>query len=725
MLKYFSALLGFLIPLLPMAQAALDTGEINQPTIFKLAKLGSTIYEGVFTGNGLLGTMAYAQGDTALRVDIGRTDVYDHRPEADLFGAPRLPIGHLLITFQKPLLQLSGEIHLQEAENKIHILTDQGSLTFTLVTFYEEDYMYIHAAEEDFHGEYTIRWVPEEAKSPRLQFDYAKKPSHYPLNPPIVTHHSKEALIYQQALLAGGGYVTGIRTQKEEHSTAWLITVAYSRENALLMDSVRQQLAAFDFTRLPEKIARHRAWWKAFYQQSSYSMPDRELQEFYQMQRYKIASATGAKKPALDLQGPWTAPTPWPGYWFNLNIQLAYSPLYTANHLDVASSLLAIIDQHTEQLIRNVPEKYQKDAAGIGRNAGANLIAPIQLTTENNGRIENMGDAELSNLTWVLYYYWQHYRYSMDERIFERLYPLLKRSINYALYFIAKNKDTGDYEFQIKTYSPEYPNAYDYNTNYDLSLLKWGLQTLMALADQHKLTDVDYPRWKEIATHLKHFPKDETGFKISDNIAYTESHRHYSHLMMIYPLHLLLADSPENNQLIDRSLAHWQSKNQSLQGYSFTGLASIEAIRGQGNQARDAIKLLLKKYIKPNTLYAESGPVIETPLAAATSLQELALQFWGGTIRVFPAVPSDWESLHFKSFRTDGAFLISGTRENYANKEVKVTAEKGGKLKIKVNLTGESQYLVKGKAQFIAKAGDIYSFETFPGDTINFYQLEK
>src|SRR3989441_2052523 len=66
--------------------------------------------------------------------------------------------------------------------------------------------------------------------------------------------------------------------------------------------------------------------------------------------------------------------------------------------------------------------------------------------------------------------------------------------------------------------------------------------------------------------------------------------------------------------------------------------------------------------MEPNTYYAEAGPVTETPLSAAASIQELFLQDWGGALRVFPAVPSGWADAAFDHLRADGAFIVSALR---------------------------------------------------------------
>lgn len=94
-------------------------------------------------------------------------------------------------------------------------------------------------------------------------------------------------------------------------------------------------------------------------------------------------------------------------------------------------------------------------------------------------------------------------------------------------------------------------------------------------------------------------------------------------------------------------------------------------------------------------MYMESGPVIETPLSGAQCIHDMLLQSWGGKIRVFPAVPSQWKDVQFKDLRTEGAFLVSAVR-------------KGGKtsfIRIK-SLAGEPCILRTDMANPVVKAGN-------------------
>lgn len=66
---------------------------------------------------------------------------------------------------------------------------------------------------------------------------------------------------------------------------------------------------------------------------------------------------------------------------------------------------------------------------------------------------------------------------------------------------------------------------------------------------------------------------------------------------------------------------------------------------GKGNDALAYLNKLFGRFLSVNTLYRESGPVIETPLSGAQSIHDMLLQSWGGKIRVFPAVPDAWQDV--------------------------------------------------------------------------------
>jgi len=267
----------------------------------------------------------------------------------------------------------------------------------------------------------------------------------------------------------------------------------------------------------------------------------------------------------------------------------------------------------------------------------------------------------LGNLLWACHNYWLHCRYSMDERRTEKkFYPLLQRCVNYYLHFLTKDK-IGRLHIP-KTMSPEYTFERDPDTNYDLALLKWGLQTIIELSGRYKIKEPRLGEYKQTLKALTDYPQDENGMMIAAGVPFANGHRHFSHLLMFYPLYLLNSDTAGAKELAMKSVKHWHSLGH-RKGYSWTGGSLIASSFGLGNESLEYLNGL-KSFIQPNTLYKESGPVIETPLSAAQSIQNMLLQSWGGVIRVFPAIPDKWQNVTISNLRTEGAFLVSAIRNN-------------------------------------------------------------
>lgn len=84
------------------------------------------------------------------------------------------------------------------------------------------------------------------------------------------------------------------------------------------------------------------------------------------------------------------------------------------------------------------------------------------------------------------------------------------------------------------------------------------------------------------------------------------------------------------------SIDHWQGD----QGYSRTGKAAMLSSEGLGGRALEEFNVFMNNFLQANTLYAESGPVIEAPLAGASTLHEFYMQDWGDRLRIFHGCPT-------------------------------------------------------------------------------------
>jgi alpha-L-fucosidase 2 len=240
------------------------------------------------------------------------------------------------------------------------------------------------------------------------------------------------------------------------------------------------------------------------------------------------------------------------------------------------------------------------------------------------------------------------------------VFPVLRRAVNYYLHFLTKDSCRAPTTCPRRL-SPEYASSKD--CNYDLALIHWGVGTLLASATRLGITDPLASKWQDVLDHLVKPPQDADGFRIGADVTLTSGHRHYSHLLWFYPLYRLdVTTSPPTGR---------RSRSRST-----TGSASPAPSRGTRSRVRarctpssatatrpaHQMITLLDKYVQANTMYKESGPVIETPLSGAQTMHDMLVQSWGSTIRVFPGVPSAWANVTVHNFRTEGAFLVSAVR---------------------------------------------------------------
>src|SRR5438270_8260868 len=616
--------------------------------------------ESAFIGNGRLGATIDAPGGV-LGWTINRTDfVHDQS---------RFPIGRVVVKTTGTVQRGDARLTLWDAEASGTVTTDRGEVRWRSFTTAQPSVivLVLEARGGERGGDVDLDWAPAEARPPRK---VARKEAFAPedLHPPPTVTRSPTGLTSVQTFIGGGAHAESIRRTS---GGVFYISIGQGRTDREALAEARAATSEAARLGVARLTAAHRQWWHAYYPASLLTFQDARLEAYYWIQIYKLGSAMRAAGPILDLNGPWFNATPWHAAWWNLNIQLTYSPLFRANRLDLAESLFHNLDRHRQALIDNVPERLRADAAAIGRSSGPDLVRPVDLATAQSDAAHEMGD-----LPWTLYYYWLYYRYQMDDRILrDRVYPLLKRAIGNYLAYVERGED-GRWHLP-PTESPELatmPVA-----NYDLALLTWGLETLIAGAAHLRVDEPLLPRWRDVLANLTPFPTDSAGLMVGRGRPWKESHRHYSHLLAVYPLHQITPDRPEQRSLIETSLRTWERDAALFRGYSFTGGAAMHALLGEGDTALSRLNRYLDapRYMQPNTFYAEAGPVIETPLSAATSIQDMFLQDWGGALRVFPAVPAAWTDAAFDRLRAEGAFVVSAVRHDSRTAWVRIESLAG------------------------------------------------
>lgn len=693
-------------------------------------------YAGALMGNGLLGTNFYKLKANVYRLNVGRSDVTEARRPYNLFNSARLPIGYFTISTVGTVKQERMRLSLYNAETKGCLSTDKGKLKFKTYVHAFKNYIVFESEATDGETDYKWDFVPQQAISPRYVAGGSGCPANYvnhqgKSNPNAWLRHENNIHFLIQPLAADSGfkriaryYVVAWHSAGKGGQRRIIATVTQQNTLDEAIDEAKNTITEA-LTESAERMEMsHLQWWHDFYRKAAFvSLPNAKFESFYWAQYYKFASTARSGKPIVDLQGVWpTYDTTWPAIWMNLNIQLTYSWLTKANLRELEQPLWDAFWNHRDNLTRNVTDiagqESWTDSRVMPRTSTYNLLAPLNPSSAKSNQYE------VGNLTWTLFYYWQQcMAYGDSVQAKERLFPLLKSAVNIFFHIRTKNA-AGKYGLP-STASPEYVSTeIGPNTNYDLANLRWGLSTLIMLNDTYHLNDPMRNEWQDFLDHLVDYPYNaSTGFKVSDKYEFTDtSHRHYSHLFMIYPYHLLDWDNPTDKPRMELSVGRWNGN----QGYSRTGKCAMLASKGDGNGALAQMEAFFSTYLRPNTLYNETGPVIETPFSAVSSLHEFYMQDWGDKIRVFWGCPQAWQEASFINLRAKGAFLVSANREKGRTTLIQIESEQGGLCRLQTGIIARNLMVVdlKGrpvKYSLIEVKRGIIEVEMVKGDVFQVY----
>lgn len=693
-------------------------------------------YAGAIMGNGLLGTNLYKLQDGVYRLNVGRSDVTEARQGYNLFHSARLPIGYFTFTPVGRVEKEQMRLSLYDAETRGTLTTDGGALTFRTYVHAHQNCIVFETTATGGEADYRWVFVPQRAISPRAVFGGSGQPSDYlnhaGLANPEPFERTEDGVQYLiQPLAADSGftriarhYVVAWRETKKGPTRRIIATVAQAAQLDEAMAEARRTLAEA-FSQSAQKMEKsHRAWWHDFYRSAAFvSFPEAKIESFYWAQYYKFASTARPGRPIVDLQGVWpTYDTTWPAIWMNLNIQLTYSWLTKANLGDLAQPLWDAFWEHRDNLTRNVTDipsqRTWTECRVMPRSSTYDLLAPL------DPELARRNQYEVGNLTWTLFYYYrQCAAYGDTLQMRRHLFPLLKSAVN-TFFRIRTTESDGRYGLP-PTASPEYgTGAVGPDANYDLANLRWGLTALVEMDSLLHIGDPMLPEWKDFLARLVDYPYDEaTGYKVSKTIAFADTtHRHYSHLFMIYPYHLLSWDDSTVSRRMSFSVDRWNGN----QGYSRTGKAAMLATKGDGEGALKQLHAFFQRYLRPNTLYNETGPVIETPFAAMSSLHELYLQDWGDRLRVFTGCPAAWKDASFINLRAAGAFLVSASRQDGRTTFIQVESEQGGPCRVQTDIPTSRLRLTDAHGDVVAfdvidAAKGIVEFATKKGDVIRLF----
>ncbi len=680
--------------------------------------------EGIPLGNGWLGALIW-QKEKNIRVSLDRADLWDDRPMPkidqlkfswvagqvkkqqydtvqkigdapyDTYPAPtKIPSAALEFNCTSFGKVISNELDIK---NAVSTITFQNGVVFN---------NYVHAINET--GYFEFKKLPDQREGvnedefipelmiPAYNFTRENNDDNSHAGEGLQTLGYKKGTIIKTAGSVRyhqptwhGYYEVLVQWEKISPKNivgCWTISI---NKKAVLpaLNFVAKKSAAW---------ASHVKWWKYFWNQSSVSLPDSMLEKQYYLELYKMGCVARNNTPPISLQAIWTADNgklpPWKGDIHNdLNTELSYWPFFTTNHLKEATSFtnwLWKVKAQNKKWTKNYFEAEGLNVPGVTTISGKAMGGWIQYSMSP------------TTAAWLSqYFYWQ-WKYSGDKNfLISRAYTYLHEVATFLE--DVSYLESGKRKLPLSS-SPEFNDNdisawFIHTTNYDLSLMKFAFKVAAeAAAAMHKKEEASH--WQNLFNELPAFDVNETGLTIAPGFTRTESHRHHSNLMAIYPLGLLNINDQSDKLIINKSL-RWLQKTGTDEwcGYSFSWAACLYARAKEGDNAAKELKIFSSNFCSPNSFHLNGDQkggqyskftyrpfTLEGNFAFAQGINEMLLQSYSGIIEIFPAVPEAWKNISFNNLRAEGAFLISAKKNNGQTESVTIRAEAGGALHLKL-----------------------------------------
>jgi alpha-L-fucosidase 2 len=459
------------------------------------------------------------------------------------------------------------------------------------------------------------------------------------------------------------------------------------------------------------------------------SAPDPSLAALsYQFGRYlMIASSRPGTEPA-NLQGIWNNdmnPSWDSKYTTNINTEMNYWPVESANLSECAEPLFRMIKELTDQGAQVAQEHYGAKGWVFHQNTDLfRVAAPMDGPTWGTFTV---GGA------WLCTHMWEHYQYTRDRAFLQEAFPIMEGSIQFFMDFLIPHPN-GKWLVTSPSTSPEnFPDGggnkpyFDEVTagfregtsicagsSIDMQILYdffgYYIEAAKVLGkDDAFVQSVKQAREKLVPPQIG---KDGSLQEWADDWkSLEENHRHFSHMYGLYPGKVLY--DKRTPALIASYKKVLDERGDEATGWSRAWKMALWARLGDGNRANKIYKGYLKDQCT-KSLFALCWRALQVDgsFGVTAAITEMLMQSHEGFIKLLPALPDEWSEGNFKGLCTRGAFELDYTWKNKTVTQLSILSKAGEicTLEYKPGLT-------------IRQNGKTVKFKQLPNALIEFQTL--
>ncbi len=466
-------------------------------------------------------------------------------------------------------------------------------------------------------------------------------------------------------------------------------------------NAVHAREVAVRFSRVPVVRLLHDSenQWREFWSSSAVELEDRELERIWYHNQYFLACCLREGKIAPGLFGNWTSGkigTAWHGdYHMNYNTQQVFWGVFSSNHVNQHLPYVDLCEK-----LFPMAEAFARDKFGLPGAFFPHSAYPVPSMAMPYPALP--WGYEVCETPWTVQSLWWHYRYTLDMKFLQRVYPLIRAAVRFVAAYMKQDAD--DKYHVVPTVSPEnWGCTVDYRLNrdciMDLALIEFILDAAVEASSILGLDDGERAGWARIRNGIAPYPKaagpygevwlDVPGAPVE----------------YVYNVPVTLAPVFPGEQVgLDLHTEHLEIARRTARAIQLEGgndlvfQPLIRARLGMLDLAwfkREARYCLLPNGVCNDRVRQAGGRysdgtdfdfmmrmgVWTENLSLPAVLNECMLQSYSGVIRLFPNAQG-LGAASFRNLRAVGAFLVSGVWDGERVTKVRIESEKGAEARL-------------------------------------------
>lgn len=494
---------------------------------------------------------------------------------------------------------------------------------------------------------------------------------------------------------------------------------------------------------------KHKSWWTTFWQASRVELNDSLLEKYYYGSHYLLACCSRNPNFAPGLWGNSltmdATANGWAGdYHTNYNHMAPWWGVYSSNHVELSDPFDTPIleympraKEHAQQFLHKKGVYYP---VGIGPKGFCSSMFPLTSeammkqygTPEQNIEGGYMFLGQKSNAVFCTTNMFMRFYHTYDKAYAMKVYPFIREVADfwedYLVYENGRYVSYNDSFWEVGPWEGKNwkQNYGDINPTVSLGLCRMLFKGIIEMSTFLQVDQDKVEKWNHILTHLSDIPTASIGgvtrIKACEggNGSGSRTAPGLGRVMM----HGLLFPSGVCGELTDSTFAQvlrdeiyrwetdtathaewhdarWDNLGNGIETY-FTSAARVGY---DGNKLLEHLKERIRKTAYPNLWIPQDGGGIESLSAVPSCINEMLLQGYEGTIRIFPVWPKEKEA-SFTRLRTHGAFLVSSACKDGEVSFVEIESEQGRPCSVlnpwptsgcKITYSNGKEETVKGK----------------------------